>query len=208
MNVDTAYYAPVEWVDGMPDMNWLSTQQAGALDPARRRDGQGEHGHRLARAAGVGGEAPDSSTIRSRSIRCSIRSTCTASGCSWCRATACRRGTSSGRTRRSFPVGSTVDLLIDASNPGSVDAALPHRRAPRRGDDDGAARRPAGTLQVGGAPAGRMARAGRTHRAREAAGPACRGNRSSTYSASESRRPLVTQRSPSVSARAGESIHG
>lgn len=25
MNVDTAYYAPVEWVDGMPDMNWLST---------------------------------------------------------------------------------------------------------------------------------------------------------------------------------------
>ena len=25
MNVDTAYFAPVEWVDGMPDMNWLST---------------------------------------------------------------------------------------------------------------------------------------------------------------------------------------
>jgi len=25
MSVDTAYYAPVEWVDGMPDMNWLST---------------------------------------------------------------------------------------------------------------------------------------------------------------------------------------
>ena len=27
MNVDTAYYAPVEWVDGMPDMNWLSTSE-------------------------------------------------------------------------------------------------------------------------------------------------------------------------------------
>jgi FtsP/CotA-like multicopper oxidase with cupredoxin domain len=27
MNVDTAYYAPVEWVDGMPDMNWLSTSK-------------------------------------------------------------------------------------------------------------------------------------------------------------------------------------
>jgi suppressor of ftsI len=27
MNVDTAYYAPVEWVDGMPDMNWLSTDK-------------------------------------------------------------------------------------------------------------------------------------------------------------------------------------
>jgi FtsP/CotA-like multicopper oxidase with cupredoxin domain len=27
MNVDTAYYAPVEWVDGMPDMNWLSTNE-------------------------------------------------------------------------------------------------------------------------------------------------------------------------------------
>ncbi len=27
MSVDTAYYAPVEWVDGMPDMNWLSTSK-------------------------------------------------------------------------------------------------------------------------------------------------------------------------------------
>ena len=27
MNVDTAYFAPVEWVDGMPDMNWLSTSK-------------------------------------------------------------------------------------------------------------------------------------------------------------------------------------
>jgi FtsP/CotA-like multicopper oxidase with cupredoxin domain len=25
MSIDTAYFAPVEWVDGMPDMNWLST---------------------------------------------------------------------------------------------------------------------------------------------------------------------------------------
>ncbi len=25
MTIDTAYFAPVEWVDGMPDMNWLST---------------------------------------------------------------------------------------------------------------------------------------------------------------------------------------
>ena len=27
MNVDTAYYAPIEWVDGMPDMNCLSTSK-------------------------------------------------------------------------------------------------------------------------------------------------------------------------------------
>ena len=27
MNVDTAYYAPLEYVDGMPDMNWLSTSR-------------------------------------------------------------------------------------------------------------------------------------------------------------------------------------
>ena len=27
MNVDTVYYAPVEWVSGMPDMNWLSTSK-------------------------------------------------------------------------------------------------------------------------------------------------------------------------------------
>jgi FtsP/CotA-like multicopper oxidase with cupredoxin domain len=25
MSIDTAYYSPVEWVDGMPEMNWLST---------------------------------------------------------------------------------------------------------------------------------------------------------------------------------------
>jgi FtsP/CotA-like multicopper oxidase with cupredoxin domain len=25
MNIDTAYFAPVEWTDAMPDMNWLST---------------------------------------------------------------------------------------------------------------------------------------------------------------------------------------
>ena len=27
MSIDTAYFAPVEWTDGMPDMNWLSTDQ-------------------------------------------------------------------------------------------------------------------------------------------------------------------------------------
>ncbi len=27
MSIDTAYYAPVEWVDGMPDMNWLSSSR-------------------------------------------------------------------------------------------------------------------------------------------------------------------------------------
>ena len=27
MDIDTAYYAPVEWIDGMPDMNWLSTSK-------------------------------------------------------------------------------------------------------------------------------------------------------------------------------------
>jgi len=27
MTIDTAYYAPVEWVDGMPEMNWLSTSK-------------------------------------------------------------------------------------------------------------------------------------------------------------------------------------
>jgi len=27
MNVDTAYFAPVEWMDVMPDMNWLSTSK-------------------------------------------------------------------------------------------------------------------------------------------------------------------------------------
>ena len=77
-------------------------REAGALDPARRRDGQGEHGHRLAREAGLGGEAPDLQRPEVVPPDAASRSTCTASGCwSW-RATACRRGTWCGRTPRSF----------------------------------------------------------------------------------------------------------
>ena len=93
-------------------------QQAGALDPARRRDGQGEHGHRLARAARIGREAAHLQRSRSRFTRCSIRSISMGSECSWCRATACRRAISSWKDTALIPVGSTVDLLIDASNPG------------------------------------------------------------------------------------------
>ena len=31
--------------------------------------------------------------------------------------------------------GETVDILLDVTNPGSLDGALPHRRAPRERDD-------------------------------------------------------------------------
>ena len=31
--------------------------------------------------------------------------------------------------------GQTVDILLDVTNPGSVDGALPHRRAHRERDD-------------------------------------------------------------------------
>ena len=38
--------------------------------------------------------------------------------------------------------GETVDILLDVTNPGRVDGALPHRRAPRERDDVQLQRRP------------------------------------------------------------------
>ena len=35
ISIDTIYRPPVEWTDGMPNMNWLSTVERGAVDPAR-----------------------------------------------------------------------------------------------------------------------------------------------------------------------------
>ena len=38
--------------------------------------------------------------------------------------------------------GETVDILLDVTNPGTLDGALPHRRAPRERDDVQLQRRP------------------------------------------------------------------
>jgi hypothetical protein len=54
MNVDTAYYAPIEWGRRHAGHELPVDEQAGPVDPARRSDRQGKHGHRLARAARVG----------------------------------------------------------------------------------------------------------------------------------------------------------
>ena len=50
-------------------------------------------------------------------------------------ATASSSPTWSGRTPCCVRTGETVDILLDVTNPGAVDGALPHRRAPRERHD-------------------------------------------------------------------------
>ena len=117
MAVDTAYFHPVEWVDGMPEMNWLSTakQVRWVL-----RDG----------ATGRENEAIDWHVKRGSVVKLRIfndpksfhpmqhpmhlhgqrmlvvsRDGVPTSNLVW-------------KDTVLIPVGSTVDLLIDASNPG------------------------------------------------------------------------------------------
>jgi FtsP/CotA-like multicopper oxidase with cupredoxin domain len=118
MNVDTAYYAPVEWVDGMPDMNWLSTS-----DQVRwilRDDATGKENMDIDWHVKQGSVVklelfndpksfhPMQHPIHLHGQRMLVVS---------------RDGV---RTRNLvwkdtvlIPVGSTVDVLIDASNPGT-----------------------------------------------------------------------------------------
>jgi FtsP/CotA-like multicopper oxidase with cupredoxin domain len=117
MNVDTAYYAPVEWVDGMPDMNWLSTARQVRWilrDDATAKENMDIEWH--ARQGSViklrifndpKSFHPMQHPIHLHGQRMLV---------------VARDGV---RTRNLvwkdtaiIPVGSTVDLLIDASNPG------------------------------------------------------------------------------------------
>ena len=118
MNVDTAYYAPVEWVDGMPDMNWLSTgrQVRWILrDPATGRENM-DIEWRVRRGAVLKLRIfndpksfhPMQHPIHLHGQRMLVVS---------------RDGVPTGnqvwKDTVLIPVGSTVDLLIDASNPGA-----------------------------------------------------------------------------------------
>jgi suppressor of ftsI len=117
MTIDTAYYAPVEWVDGMPDMNWLSasTQVRWVL----RDDATGRENEAIDWQVRRGSVIklrifndprsfhPMQHPIHLHGQRMLVVS---------------RDGV---RTRNLVwkdtvlvPVGSTVDLLIDATNPG------------------------------------------------------------------------------------------
>jgi FtsP/CotA-like multicopper oxidase with cupredoxin domain len=118
MNVDTAYYAPVEWVDGMPDMNWLSTG-----DQVRwilRDEATGKENMDIQWHAKQGSVVklrifndpksfhPMQHPIHLHGQRMLV---------------VARDGVPTGnlvwKDTALVPVGSTVDLLIDASNPGS-----------------------------------------------------------------------------------------
>lgn len=118
MNVDTAYFAPVEWVDGMPDMNWLSTSKQVRWilrDPATSKENMD-----IDWRVKVGSivklrifNDPRSFHPMQHPIhlhgqrmlvvaRDGVRNT----NLVW-------------KDTAIIPVGSTVDLLIDASNPGA-----------------------------------------------------------------------------------------
>jgi len=117
MNVDTAYFAPVEWMDGMPDMNWLSTgkQVRWILhDEASGKENM-DIDWRVARGSVVKLRIfndpksfhPMQHPIHLHGQRMLVvsRDGVRTKNLVW-------------KDTAIIPVGSTVDLLIDASNPG------------------------------------------------------------------------------------------
>lgn len=118
MNVDTAYYAPVEWVDGMPDMNWLSTDKQ--VRWILRDDATGKENMDIDWHTPVGSVVklrifndpksfhPMQHPIHLHGQRMLVvsRDGVATRNLAW-------------KDTAIIPVGSTVDLLIDASNPGA-----------------------------------------------------------------------------------------
>ena len=117
MSVDTAYYAPLEWVDGMPDMNWLSTSKQ--VTWILRDNATGRENMDIDWRVPKGSVAklrifndpksfhPMQHPIHLHGQRMLV---------------VARDGIATGnlvwKDTAVIPVGSTVDLLIDASNPG------------------------------------------------------------------------------------------
>ncbi|MBX6364694.1 MAG: multicopper oxidase family protein [Gemmatimonadetes bacterium] len=117
MSIDTAYYAPVEWVDGMPDMNWLSTSRQ--VRWILRDDATGKEN------MDIDWHVPQGSIVKLRIFNdprsfhpmqhpihlhgqrmlVVARDGVRTKNLVW-------------KDTALIPVGSTVDLLIDASNPG------------------------------------------------------------------------------------------
>ena len=117
MTIDTAYYAPVEWIDGMPDMNWLSTSKQVRWilrDDATGKENMDIEWH-VARGSVVKLRLfndpksfhPMQHPIHLHGQRMLIiaRDGIPTRNQVW-------------KDTALIPVGSTVDLLIDASNPG------------------------------------------------------------------------------------------
>ncbi len=118
MTIDTAYYAPVEWVDGMPDMNWLSTSSQ--VTWVLRDDSTGQENGAIDWHAKRGSVIklrifndprsfhPMQHPIHLHGQRMLVvtRDGVPSTNLVW-------------KDTAIIPVGSTVDLLIDASNPGA-----------------------------------------------------------------------------------------
>ena len=117
MTIDTAYYAPVEWVDGMPDMNWLSTSKQVRWvlrDSATGQENMDIDWH-VAKGSVVKLRIfndPKSfhpmqhpMHLHGQRMLVIARNGVPMRNLSW-------------KDTALIPVGSTVDLLIDASNPG------------------------------------------------------------------------------------------
>ena len=118
MNVDTAYFAPVEWVDGMPDMNWLSTAKQVRWilrDNATGKENMDIDWHVAPKSVvklrifnDPKSFHPMQHPIHLHGQRMLViaRDGVATKNLVW-------------KDTAIIPVGSTVDLLIDASNPGA-----------------------------------------------------------------------------------------
>jgi FtsP/CotA-like multicopper oxidase with cupredoxin domain len=118
MSIDTAYFAPLEWVDGMPDMNWLSTgaQVRWILhDSASGKDNMDIDWHvpqggmvKLRLVNDATSFHPMQHPIHLHGQRMLVidRDGVPTENLVW-------------KDTVVIPVGSAVDVLIDASNPGS-----------------------------------------------------------------------------------------
>jgi FtsP/CotA-like multicopper oxidase with cupredoxin domain len=118
MTIDTAYYAPIEWVDGMPDMNWLSTSKQ--VRWVIRDDATGKENGAIDWHVKRGSVVklrifndprsfhPMQHPIHLHGQRMLVvaRDGVPTTNLAW-------------KDTAIVPVGSTVDLLIDASNPGA-----------------------------------------------------------------------------------------
>lgn len=117
MTVDTAYFAPIEWVDGMPDMNWLSTSKQVRWilrDLATGRENMDINWHvpvgtivKLRVVNDPKSFHPMQHPIHLHGQRMLVVSR-----------DGVRTPNLVWKDTVLIPVGSTVDLLIDASNPG------------------------------------------------------------------------------------------
>jgi suppressor of ftsI len=118
MTIDTAYYAPVEWVDGMPDMNWLSTSRQ--VTWVMRDDATGKENEAIDWHVKRGSVVKlrifnDSRSfhpmqhpmhLHGQRMLVVARDGVSTTNLVW-------------KDTVIIPVGSTVDLLIDASNAGA-----------------------------------------------------------------------------------------